>query len=236
MKKIKFFTLSILCLGLMACGGKKDKTESDSKDGEEIVMTPESTEITGDLEGCYTVVERKYKPSGDGLSVVTVELQRTDKEFPFDESFGEFASFGTWGQDPKIKVGFGIEFLDEDGNIIDKRDPSSNSYSSEEPVTLAKLKNGGKASIRFNILSQNDAAKIKTFRITSAVEKDPGWEKSSSKSSTPSIPDYSGEIEKAKKEYDEAYRKAKKEYDDAYNEAKKQYDDAYEDAKRQFGL
>lgn len=236
MKKINIFTLSLLCLGLIACGGKKDKSQSDSSESDEIVMTPESTEITGDLEGCYTIVDRQYKPNKDVFQTVAIELQRSDKAFPFDESFGEFSSFSTSSKDPKIKVGFGIEFLDEDGNIIAKADPSSTPYSHEEPVTLAKLKNGGKASIRFTISSQEDAAKIKTFRITSAVENDPGWGEKSSKSSTPSIPDYSDEIEKAKKQYDDAYRKAEKEYDDAYNKAKKQYDDAYEDAKRQLGL
>lgn len=237
MKFVKFFSVSILLLGLSACGGKENSEGSENNDSEEAgYFTPETTDISGDLAGCYTVVDRKYKGTGDFLSTVAIELTRTDKDLPFDENEGELRSFSTHGSGPMINVGFGIEFLDKDGNIISKEDPSSSPYSGDEAVTLARLKKGDKSSIQF-MLNKNEAKDVKSFRISSAVKKQEGKEsKSSSSVSSSSSFDLEKEMKKAQKEYDEAYKKAQKEYNDAFDKAQKEYNDAFDKAQKDLGF
>ncbi len=151
--------------------GKKEKSQDDK---ESIQLKPATTEISGEMEGCFTVVDRNYKVKFESFTggILTVELVRTDKPLPFSTDDRELYSFSSYSASPYVQVGFGIELLDEDGNIIDKVSASgsglSGSYSPDECVELVKLSEGKTGSIRFSI---SDGAKEATsFRITSAFE------------------------------------------------------------------
>ena len=88
-------------------------------------------------------------------------------------------------------MGFGIEFLDADGNIVDKvsADGSgiSESYDSEEAVALCKLKPGEKGTIRFTVKSE--AKDAVCFRITTAYEENEGSDGETSEGIESSISD-----------------------------------------------
>lgn len=234
MKNLTKIASLIFLMGITACGSseknKSDKDSNDKSDKEIVGITPATTKVSGDLGQCFTVVNRTYKPTGDYMKVITVELTRNSEPLPFDEKFGEINSYAVSGSDDMIRVGFGIEFLDKDGNIVGKTPATDGGYSHKEPVELAKLKSGETGSIRF--IFPTDAEEISSFRITSSSENYKGW---GTTSPSTSEPDISKEIEKAKKEYQDAYNAAKKEYDDAYNEAKKQYEDAYNETSRRLG-
>lgn len=169
MKKVILY-LSIVTL-FLSCGKK-----SNDDGFIELTLKPETTEVSGDMEGCFKVVDREYKSVKGGLSdgLISIELQRTDLDLPFTIKKGKKpSSYGTFGIDVYLHVGFGIEFLDKDGNILDKVDAESvgfgGCYSSEDPIDIVMLNEGKKASIRFSVNEEiKDAV---SFRITSAYEE-----------------------------------------------------------------
>lgn len=192
MKQFKLLS-TLFLIGLLAsCGGKKGDSENSGSE----MMEPETTMVSGDLGACFTVVEREYKITDNGGwgNMLTVELERTNAPLPFElTSSTEVATFGHSMSKPFIKVGFGIEFLDIDGNVLGKVSATgsglSASYDPDEAVDLVKLKPGEKGSIRFSV---NDAEKdAMYFRISSAYAEDAGWGESSGGSSS----DTSGDVE-----------------------------------------
>ena len=212
MKKLIFPILSLALLA--SCGGNKSGKSSDDQNPEEQVLTPESATVSGDLSENYTVVERNYKPVKDFGTVLTVEIVRTEAPLPFDPN-EEISGFST--SQTGNKVGFGIEFIDDDGNILDKNEArSTHVYDHTESVNLAKLKPGDKGTIRF---SMHGADKATKFRITSAYDNIPESGSSSSSSSyydssddsevgysSSSSGSVSAEFEAAMKDYEAAFK------------------------------
>lgn len=168
MKKTIYFVYVIMAFFFVACGGKKDSDEP-----KEIVLSPVETEVSGDMEGCFTVVDREYKVVGDFKGLITVEIKRTDKDLPFELDGRPLWTFSKSGSSANVKVGFGIEFVDKDGNVIDKVSANSGGlsgpYSPDECVSLVKLKPGKKGTIRFSV--RDEAKEAVGFRITSAYEE-----------------------------------------------------------------
>lgn len=160
---------TLLLLAMTACGSKEKKQEGGN---ETLTLKPATTEISGEMDGCFTVVDRSYKVKMEEFTggILTVELERTDKPLPFSSEGRAIYSFGSFSQSAYVQVGFGIELLDEDGNIIDKTSASagglSGPYSPDECVELVKLSEGKTGSIRFSI--SKDASEAVSFRITSA--------------------------------------------------------------------
>ena len=184
MKIINGILIGTVCLTLCACGGKKS---TDSESEEETVseyMKPSTTKVSGPLGSDFKVIDRNYKVSGEFSKLITVELERTDSPLPFNTEGYEICSYGTYMSSPNIQVGFGIEFLDDEGNILSKSDASSGGYSHSEAVDLVNLTSGDTGTIRFSLYS--DAQKATQFRITSAYKINEG---SSSSSSTTSVDD-----------------------------------------------
>ena len=78
MKKIIYLAFCAACmLTFGACSKSKDAT-----------LTPQSANVQGDLRDYFTVVERpyivKYDENGWNKYLISIELQRTDKDFAFD--------------------------------------------------------------------------------------------------------------------------------------------------------
>lgn len=169
-----------MAICLASCGGKKG-----SKDSEQIIVKPTETAVSGDMEGCFTVVDKEYKATGDlANGIITVELERTNQELPFELNGRELWSFGTSGASANVKVGFGIEFLDAEGNVVEKVSANgsglSGSYDSDEAVALCKLKPGKTGTIRFAV--HKEAKDAVSFRITTAYEESEGSNDESSES------------------------------------------------------
>lgn len=178
MKTLKSIALAFLAISLVSCGGKKE-----SETAEKGVLKPVETEVSGDMEGCFKVIDKNYKIITDGWDkVITVEIERTDKDLPFNLEGKELVPISDGGSSACIEVGFGIEFLDADGNVLHK--VSANRYSSEfidrkEFVALAKLNPGKKGTVRFKARDVNKDEAV-SFRITSAYEEKKGTDSSSS--------------------------------------------------------
>lgn len=183
MKLIKFALIPAIILTVASCG-KNNATDSTSK----LILKPATTEVSGDFDECFTVVDRNYKVIKTGLRrKITVELQRTDKPLPFNSEGKKIDTYGVSGVYDFIHVGFGIEFLDEDGNIIQKESPE---HSNSSATGLMKLKDGKTGSIAFYVPDNNT---ITSFRISSSFKDDnPG--KKSGKLRSGKIP-ASGNIE-----------------------------------------
>ncbi len=171
---MKHYILSSLLLSLLLLScGSKDKNQTEETEGTEVLeLKPASTEITGEMEGCFTVVDRTYKVKLEEFlgGVITVELKRTDMPLPFSTEGRMLYSMGSYSASSYVQVGFGIDILDADGNIIDKTSATSSGlagpYSPDECVELVKLSEGKTGTIRFSISS--DATDATSFRISSA--------------------------------------------------------------------
>ena len=172
----KFYSISLLIviglLSMSSCGGK-GKTESDDEKVT-IELKPESEEVSGELEDCFTVVDKTYKVKLEDLTggILTVELARTDSPLPFDTNDRAIYHMGEYSSSPYVQVGFGIELYDAEGNVVDKTSASgsglSGSYSPDEAVELVKLSEGKTGTIRFSI--SDEAKDAVSFKITSAYQ------------------------------------------------------------------
>lgn len=169
MKTLKIFAAAIIAACLTSCGGEKK--------AEIPVVKPSTTDVSGDMDGCFKVVDKEYKgtePNMMGRSLVTIELERTDKELPFKLNGRELWAYGTSGEADHVMVGFGIEFMDKEGTVIEKVSANasgmSGAYDSDESIALAKLKPGQTGSIRFHVPTG-----AVSFKISSAYEEGLGW-------------------------------------------------------------
>lgn len=235
MKTLRWLAATLLLVTLVACGGKEKSEEKSEKSEEngEMVVTPETTKIKGDLGDYYEVVEKEYTLSNDFGTVVSVEVKRTNKDFDFDLTGIE--PYGVSGEGVLGNAGFGIEILDEKGNVIDKSSATagglSGMYSHTDMEEALKLKPGETGTVRWSF-HFDDGKKPAKFRLTSAYERNEVSEERYSSSGS----DFEKAYNKAKKEYKDAYDKAQKEYKDAYDKAQKEYKDAYNEAAKEYGL
>ena len=89
MKVMKLVVFAVLAICVASCGGKKG-----SNDSEQIIVKPIETTVSGDMEGCFTVVDKEYKTTGAWANgIITVELERTDQELPFELNGRELLPF-----------------------------------------------------------------------------------------------------------------------------------------------
>ena len=178
MKTFKYLTIAIVAICLASCGGKQNSEET-----EEIVLTPETTQIKGDLGDYFEVVEKEYTVTNEyGRSMVSIEVKRTDTDYSFDLKGVE--PYGTYGQGVTGNAGFGIEILDENGNVIEKEAATGGMYSNDDMKEALKLKTGETATVRWTFRFDSDKKPAK-FRLTSAYEEvdSSDWDSSSSSSS-----------------------------------------------------
>ena len=139
MKPVKLMLLSLALALLVSCG----KTR------------PSTMKVQGPLTDYFEVVDKEYALN-DGKLIV--EINRTKDGMPTGYTDG--MKFGK--EDGECEMQFTIEYLDRDGNVIEK----SESKNESELQSLINLKNGETGSITF----QCDNAKTEKFRISSNFE------------------------------------------------------------------
>jgi len=173
MKKIILNLACLLALVgalyLSACGGQNEKKVKNT------TIKPKTTIIKGDLSAYFEVVERDYEIKIDQKSsvksgLISVEVKRTDKDFDFPTD--KINPFGTNGSE-NYHVGFGIEIFGEnEPEYIANPTASGMSgiYSSDDAKGLMKLKKGETAFIRWSV-DEHKLDKLKTFQLSSALEK-----------------------------------------------------------------
>lgn len=181
MKSFKYLTIAFVAICLASCGGKKNSEET-----EEIVLTPETTQIKGDLGDYFEVVEKEYTVTDGFGDMVSIEVERTYTDYSFDLKGVE--PYGTYGKGVTGNAGFGIEILDEKGNVIEKVAATASGlggmYSSDDMKEALKLKAGETGTVRWSFHFDSDKKPAK-FRLTSAYEEvdSSDWDSDSSSSS-----------------------------------------------------
>lgn len=185
MKKLLLSLATVLLLA--SCGGES-KVELLN-----MPAKPETTEVSGDLGDCYKVVEKEYKiiENSYGYPNIKIELERTDKDLPFEENI-DILSYSSRRADgiAYYNVGFGIEFLDKDGNAVITQYPEDGEFEEQ----LVKLKQGEKRPLEFVVrLNDNERESFKNvvkFRISSGYQKVEGSNSSSGSSESTGSTDW----------------------------------------------
>lgn len=208
-KKTKYILIGIGAIILISLlsniGGSDDATTQEVKEVKEVVLKAVQTEIKGDLKGCYEVVDKDYKVKFATKSyeddLVTVELKRTSKNLPYDRK--DVTIFPEAEKSSANNcAGFGVEILNADGDVIDKKTANATPYSWDEMTAALQLLQDETTTIRFYFDNLSEAT---SFRVTSLVQKN-------DKRKTA--------LEEAAKTAKEASKKAK-DADDDYDEALK---------------
>ena len=166
MKKIFLFLIITLysSIYLTGCGQNGKSTDSEIKKENEsqekkegpvfkVSMAPETVKISGDLSDYFVVVDKIYKLQEGFQPKLYLEIERTDKEFPFEIPEAEYIkSFrGVFGDDinePYLFAGLGMEMRDPDGNVVEKHDARHYGIASQDDIErLFKLKPGEKLTL-----------------------------------------------------------------------------------------
>lgn len=158
MKNLKYFTLALMAIFFASCG-------SSSEDEESIVLTPATTNIKGYLGQFYDVVYKDYTINDD---ILTIEIERNDNELPFN--IKGVKPYGYYGQGITAHAGFGIEILNETGDVIEKKAATASMYYSDDIKEALNLRAGETGTIRWFIYFHGDV-KPAEFRLTSAYEE-----------------------------------------------------------------
>lgn len=171
MKKI-LYSLAFASMLLCSCeGGSSSSSESNTEEApKEHILKAAQTEIKGDLKGCYELIDKNYKVKFAKKSyesdVVTVELKRTSKDLPYDRKNVVIFPEGKESS-AEFCAGFGIEILDENGDVIEKQNANSTPYSWDEMTAALQLLEDETTTIAFHM---EDLSKAVSFRITSLVQ------------------------------------------------------------------
>ncbi len=169
MKKI-LYSLAFASMLLCSCGGGSSSSSNAEEAPQEHILKAAQTEIKGDLKGCYELVDKNYKVKFAKKSyesdVVTVELKRTSKDLPYDRKNVVIFPEGKESS-AEFCAGFGIEILDENGDVIEKQNANSNPYSWDEMTAALQLLEDETTTIAFYM---EDLSKAVSFRITSLVQ------------------------------------------------------------------
>ena len=166
--KLKLYVMSLAAMILASCGG--NNTTESAETSKEVVLKAAQTEIKGDLKGCYEVVDKNYKVKFAKKSyesdVVVVELKRTSQELPYDRKnvviFPESKESSA-----ENCAGFGIEILDENGDVIEKINANSTPYSWDEMTAALQLLPDETTTIAFHL---DDLSNAVSFRVLSIVQ------------------------------------------------------------------
>ena len=173
--KLKLFVMSMATVVLASCGGsgetKTESSENTETVQKEVVLKAAQTEFKGDLKGCFEVVDKNYKVKFGEHSfskdIVVVELKRTSQELPYDRKdvvlFHEAEESSA-----SVCASFGIEVLDENGDVVEKLNANEDSYYSYDDMTaVLQLLPDETATIAFHL---DDLSKGATFRVLSLVQ------------------------------------------------------------------
>ena len=175
---------ALILISLLSSIGGGDSEVAEQKP---IILKAAQTEIKGDLKGCYELVDKNYKPKYDNIwgYAVNVELKRTSAQLPHDRK--EITIFpDSHKSSAKYCAGFGIEILDADGNVIDKKNANATPYSWDEMTAAVQLLPEETTTIKYYFKSLHDAASIRVTSMLMENEERKSATKTESKSESKS--------------------------------------------------
>ena len=211
-KKTKYILIGIGAIILISLlsniGGGKDTATQEVKEVKEVVLKAAQTEIKGDLKGCYEVVDKDYKVKFATKSyendLVTVELKRTSKNLPYDRK--DVTIFPEAEKSSANNcAGFGIEILNADGDVIDKKTANGNPYSWDEMTAALQLLQDETTTIRFYFDNLSEAT---SFRVTSLVQQNEKRKAALEEAAKEAAKEASKKAKDADDDYDKAFKAA----------------------------
>ena len=211
-KKTKYILIGIGAIILISLlsniGGGKDTATQEVKEVKEVVLKAAQTEIKGDLKGCYEVVDKDYKVKFATKSyeddLVTVELKRTSKNLPYDRK--DVTIFPEAEKSSANNcAGFGIEILNADGDVIDKKAANGNPYSWDEMTAALQLLQDETTTIRFYFDNLSEAT---SFRVTSLVQQNEKRKAALEEAAREAAKEASKKAKDADDDYDKAFKAA----------------------------
>ena len=211
-KKTKYILIGIGAIILISLlsniGGGKDTATQEVKEVKEVVLKAAQTEIKGDLKGCYEVVDKDYKVKFATKSyendLVTVELKRTSKNLPYDRK--DVTIFPEAEKSSANNcAGFGIEILNADGDVIDKKAANGNPYSWDEMTAALQLLQDETTTIRFYFDNLSEAT---SFRVTSLVQQNEKRKAALEEAAKEAAKEASKKAKDADDDYDKAFKAA----------------------------
>ena len=168
--KFRLFIISLAAMILASCSCGSGNSHEVAESAKEVILKAAQTEIKGDLKGCYEVVDKNYKVKFAKKSyeddVVTVELKRTSQDLPYDRKNVVIFPEGKESSAENC-AGFGIEILDENGDVIEKQNANSTPYSWDEMTAALQLLPDETTTIAFHM---EDLSKAVSFRVISLVQ------------------------------------------------------------------
>lgn len=163
MKSITTLAVALFALALTSCGGGNKGQEPAP-----VKVKPETTAIKGALAGCFEVVDKEYTIKEDWSKEITIEVKRTDAELPY--SIDDIDSFGNKSDaTSSMLAGFGIEFLDKDGNVIASEAPKE-CWDGDQVSMALRSSAGETTTFTISTNAKFDVAPV-SFRITSDLQK-----------------------------------------------------------------
>ena len=181
--------------------GQKSMPEKKTakKKTEVFRVKPVKADISGPLHGFFEVVERSYKIVDRKLYV---EIKRLKDGFPNPWKQGMELGYA----DGRFELGFYIEVLDADGDIVGKAETSI-IYDRNALETITNLNIGEAASVMFDVRSDSPVSFrmgssfiVHEIQQTAEQPKNDDWKKSESqhdvtqkRSSLPVIADNNGD-------------------------------------------
>ena len=211
-KKTKYILIGIGAIILISLlsniGGGDEATTQEVKEVKEVVLKAAQTEIKGDLKGCYEVVDKDYKVKFATKSyeddLVTVELKRTSKNLPYDRK--DVTIFpGAEKSSANNCAGFGIEILNADGDVIDKKTANATPYSWDEMTAALQLLQDETTTIRFYFDNLSEAT---SFRVTSLVQQNEKRKAALEEAAKEAAKEASKKAKDADDDYDKAFKAA----------------------------
>ena len=211
-KKTKYILIgvgAIILISLLSnIGGGDDAATQEVKEVKEVVLKAAQTEIKGDLKGCYEVVDKDYKVKFATKSyeddLVTVELKRTSKNLPYDRK--DVTIFPEAEKSSANNcAGFGIEILNADGDVIDKKTANATPYSWDEMTAALQLLQDETTTIRFYFDNLSEAT---SFRVTSLVQQNEKRKAALEEAAKEAAKEASKKAKDADDDYDKAFKAA----------------------------
>lgn len=187
MKKKILYSLAILVgiivifnLPSCSCGSEKsDKVDT-------LIVKPETEKIKGPLGDCFKVFNRVYKTTGNRL---TIEVERTEGENEMVNEHMDNLTNGTRDAG-KCFVGFTIEYLDADKNVVDTEKTLDDVAS-----IIKNTRPGETGTVEFWIPWNSQ---IHSFRLASTCELNPEQEEAKDNDKADDT-NYDEDLEKAEK-------------------------------------
>ena len=170
--KLRLLAISMTVAVLTSCGcSGETKNETTDPVQKEVVLKAAQTELKGDLKGCFEVVDKNYKVKFGEHSfskdIVVVELKRTSKGLPYDRK-DVVLLHEAEESSASVCASFGIEILDENGDVVEKLNANENNLYSYDDMTAAlQLLPDETVTIAFHL---DDLSKGATFRVLSLVQ------------------------------------------------------------------